>query len=819
MTSVASPVSISSQSTILEGLNDRQLQAATALTGSTLVIAGAGSGKTSVLTRRVAQLISNGVAPGSILCVTFTNKAAAEMNSRVRTLLQENGINLPFTPVWKADYTQSPLLSTFHSLGVRILREFGEEIGIRPEFNILDTDDQKKTIRRILKELNVDAKTLQPKVALYFISQCKQEMLTARESRKVSREYLPIFHQIYKKYEEELRSSHVVDFDDLLLLSYQLLSENELVRSTLHNRWKHVMVDEFQDTNQIQFEIIRLLMPPGRLKIGSDSPLVSASNTPDGFAASPLKGVQALPPDFDPVFSTSLFVVGDDAQSIYAFRGSKIDIILNFGQEYPGSGEIVLNQNYRSTQPILDLAEMILTHNPRQKKKQLFTDNPEKIDVHYYLARNEKDEAEFMVRTLYRLYAEGGSSAAKTPLNPSQEGTGDSDPASRLKIPDFAASNSAADVILDTQDSTLNESVTEPELQLDTDPESNDPIAMMFDVHLESDEMSPQNIGMNSAQLGQSMGRAHSYQGQDVWQISQYNFGNISQLNDVVVLYRTHSQSRAIEEMFLKYHVPYRLVSGTRFLDRREIKDVLAMLKYLSNGDDKVSLSRFLPLVLDGVGPKTLQKIMAYLEDFDYPLPPRHAQNVLDLFSKMQSVWLNHDNLINLTKELITVSGYTRWLKQEYPSKEDFQARMENIGELYSLMFAFDQDKTVELPQRLSAFLEHVGLMTQQEANEGDTQKPKVNLMSLHQSKGLEFETVFLVGCEDGILPHQNSFLEEKGMEEEVRLAYVGVTRAKKHLYLISADSRVQFGQIKANPTSRIIRPFLDSAVKRVGRG
>jgi len=798
---------------LLQGLNNKQLEAATTITGSVLVIAGAGSGKTSVLTKRVAYLIQQQVKPGSILCVTFTNKAAAEMNNRVRKLLIENDINLPFVPAWQIDYTQSPLLSTFHSLGVRILREFGEKLGLKKEFNILDTDDQKKLVSRILKELNVDQKNLQPKTALFFISQCKQEMLSARDSRKLSRDFLPVFHQIYKRYEEELRQSHLVDFDDLLLLTYQLLCDYQEVRTELQNRWHHVMVDEFQDTNQIQFEIIRLLMPPNRLKSTNSE-------------------------DFSSQNSTSLFVVGDDAQSIYAFRGSKIDIILNFGQEYPGCVEIILNQNYRSTQPILDLAENILTHNPKQKKKDLFTTNPEKIDVHYYLARNEKDEAEFIVRTLHKLYQGSNKKEPdqeKLENNDAQDD--DQNPASKLKMPNFSDNQASdqenefyeEDVVLDISEGNLNsdeiveiysQKSSQDNLQAKNSKNGkmeNDEfggISAMFDLHLESDDFNPYKTGTGSSSFSQTLGIA-GYKSNS-WQVPAYNFKQMPKLNEVVVLYRTHSQSRAIEEMFLNYHVPYRLVSGTKFLDRREIKDVLAMLKYLSNGEDKISLSRFLPLLMDGVGPKTLQKIMAYLEDFDFPLPPKIAQQVLELFSKLQSVWLQHDNLVDLTKELVVVSGYARYLKQEFPAKEDFDTKMENIGELYSLMFSFDQDKTTPLSTRLMSFLEHVGLMSQQEANETDMDEAKVNLMSLHQSKGLEFESVFLIGCEDGILPHQNSFLEEKGMEEEVRLAYVGVTRAKKHLYLISADSRVQFGQIKANPVSRIIRPFLDNSIKRV---
>jgi len=247
---------------IFEGLNNKQSEAIKAVDGSTLVIAGAGSGKTAVLTRRVAYLIYKGVKPGSILCLTFTNKAAREMQERVRTILESVDIYLPYVPVWVEDYTQVPLISTFHSLGVRIVREFGEELGYKKDVTILDDDEQKKIIKSIFKEKNINEKTLSPKLVSYFITQCKQELLTASNSKRLSKDYLPVFHQVYFAYEKVLKDNNSVDFDDLLLIPYIILSQNETIRSTLQHRWKHVLVDEFQDTNQPQFELIKLIIPP-----------------------------------------------------------------------------------------------------------------------------------------------------------------------------------------------------------------------------------------------------------------------------------------------------------------------------------------------------------------------------------------------------------------------------------------------------------------------------------------------------------------------------------------------------------------------------
>ncbi len=469
----------------------------------------------------------------------------------------------------------------------------------------------------------------------------------------------------------------------------------------------------------------------------------------------------------DPKHSRSLFVVGDDAQSIYGFRGSKVEIILNFESEYPGTEEIILNQNYRSTQPILNLAEQILSHNPHQKKKDLFTENKDEIDVVHYHASSDRDEAEYIIRRLQVLYGQAE-----------------------------VVEEAPADNISFEPDEMFERP------QERQKPPSSNPVSNMFDVYLDIEEFGAPSPISSSASW-------------DSWKTPVYDWKNMPQLNDCVILYRTHSQSRSLEETFLKYNLPYRLVAGVKFLERREIKDVLSMLRWLRNGDDKLSLSRFLPILLEGVGTKTLEKIFAYLEDETYPLPPKHSQQLNTLLFKLQSLWSHNSKLADMTKELIYGSGYTTYLKREFPSKDQYQARLENINELYSLMLPFDEDETLALPDKLKAFLDKISLMTTAEEEVSDKESPKINLMSLHQSKGLEFETVFLVGVEDGLLPHQNSFFEPDGLAEEVRLAYVGVTRAKKHLYLISCQSRIQFGQVKANPISRIFRPFLDKYCRR----
>jgi DNA helicase II / ATP-dependent DNA helicase PcrA len=730
------------QNKILENLNDRQLEAVTSTTGSTLVIAGAGSGKTAVLTRRGAYLIAQKTVPGEILCLTFTNKAATEMNHRLRSMLEDLEFRLAPQKPWITDYLGSPLLCTFHSLGLRLLREFGQKIDLKSTFTILDTDDQKKLVRDLIKNRNLDPKNIQPELVLYFIGICKQELLTATESRKLSKDFQDVFHQLYRDYENSLNQNQAVDFDDLILKPYLLLKEYPEIRQTLNNRWKHIMVDEFQDTNQAQFELVRFLAPEELLKQESDP--------------------------------RSLFVVGDDAQSIYSFRGSKIEIILNFEYEYKNTKTIILNQNYRSTQPILDLAEKIISINPAQKKKELFTENDDKMNVKYYLARNEQAEAEYILKQIHQTY----SKTVTTSIDHSE-----SDEISVIyDEPELLSSSTK---IWSGAKNTSNDSF----------------VTNMFDFYLEKDEHQSPYAGQKS--LPQ-------------WNIPSYDWNKVEDLDKIVVLYRTHGQSRALEEVFLRYRLPYKLASGTRFLDRKEIKDVLAILKFIQNNDDTLSLKRFLPLVLDGVGPKTMDKIIASLQNDEVELPTKSASALHEVFSVIESASTNR-SLIDFTKQILTETGYTKYMKNEYPLKDDYEARIENINELYGLMFPYDNDdfQNQPLKEKLQVFLEQVLLMSNLDNLNESEDKAKVTLMSLHQSKGLEFETVFLVGLEDGILPHVNSFDDYKGFEEEVRLAYVGVTRAKKYLHLSAAESRIQYGQIKANPVSRIFRPLLDKFAQR----
>ena len=482
----------------------------------------------------------------------------------------------------------------------------------------------------------------------------------------------------------------------------------------------------------------------------------------------------------------SLFVTGDDGQLIYSFRGSVIDLILNFEEFYPKSKEVILNQNYRSTKAILDLAEKILSLNPRQKFKELFTENPSKtLDVKYYIARNHQDEGRYIVQHLYKHFVEGDSSRVSS-VNK------DIFSAKEIRVV----------------------SIDEEYRDQQASPVSTSGISNMFDIYLDtaSDSFSTGNLWQNSSQ-----GSRYNHYNPSSWNIPKISWEKYSGLNNIAVLYRTHAQSQALEAMFNSNQLPYRLVSGTRFLDRKEVKDVIAILRFAFNSSDKLAISRFLPLILEGVGPKTLEKIIAYMEDTSYPLAPKYQDLINKTLGSISQAWLSNYPLIEFCKSLINSLGYLEYLKKNYPTKDEYDSRLENIQELYSLMLPFDTEEAANEPlyTKLGLFLERVSLMSNMD-NKQDDNTPKINLMTLHQSKGLEFDTVFLVGIEDGLLPHQNSLYEPNGLEEEVRLAYVGVTRAKNQLHLISAESRVLFGQVKAMPVSRIFRPFLDKYSKRV---
>jgi superfamily I DNA/RNA helicase len=477
----------------------------------------------------------------------------------------------------------------------------------------------------------------------------------------------------------------------------------------------------------------------------------------------------------------TLFVVGDDAQTIYSFRGSKIELILNFEKIFPNSTKIILNKNYRSSQSILNLAEQVISLNPYQFKKQLEANNTENdLVVRHYVAMNEKDEVNYILKQIIQRYGD----------------------------------NKIKQSIEEEEPQNIQPTPTNEVYYQDDKKASTDSISSMFDIYLDEDEAMEINVGQSLwGGVDRQISRVKSFG----WHLPVMDWSKINELNDCVILYRTHAQSRSIEEELLKNKIPYKLVSGVRFLERKEIKDVLSILRFIANHLDTLAMNRFMPLVIEGLGPKTLEKVRLFLSDPDYPLSPKIQDAVNNILTNFNSSLNKCDNLIELTKQVLDSCSYYSYLKKEFPSKDEFLTRTENIAELYSLMAPIDEQVEINLKDRLSIFLNQISLMTNAESSDNNEKnQPKISLMTLHQSKGLEFDSVFMVGIEDGLLPHQNSLFEPDGLEEEVRLAYVGITRAKRYLDLISADSRMQFGQVKRNPISRIFRPFLDNYTKRV---
>jgi len=576
---------------ILANLNKDQLEAVTYEGDKLLILAGAGSGKTKVLTHRAAWFIQEKkVAPSNVVLLTFTNKAANEMKERIGGLV----CDMP------------GFAGTFHSFCVRILRIDGKHIGIEPGFVIYDDIDQKELIKEILDELNLDADSYNPSSILSEISNAKSQMIGSSEYGEIAQgDYQEKVYQIYQLYEKTLKEINALDFDDILIKAVFLLRSGEEILSKWQRNFTHILVDEWQDTNKIQYTLTRLL-------VGQ---------------------------------SGNLTAVGDASQSIYSWRGADYRNINNLIKDYPGIRIINLEQNYRSTKKILEAANSIISKNLNHPVLKLWTDNPTGEKIKLYSARNGLDEASFIVNTIYRFE------------------------------------------------------------------------------------------------------RPYS---------------------DYAILYRTNAQSRVLEEALLHGGIPYRLVGGTKFYERKEIKDIISYMRVLTNPKDKTALRR-----IEKLGIRRLNKFLTF---------------------KSRLSNLGDFTTLELMDDLIRETGYLDLYKKE---SEENLARLENIKELRSVATQFSN---------LNDFLENVALVEQEESSKlkGDKNN-QVTLMTLHSAKGLEFPVVFLVGLEEGIFPHSRSLFDNAQLEEERRLAYVGITRAKEILFLTYAGQRLFFGQTTSNPPSRFI--------------
>jgi DNA helicase II / ATP-dependent DNA helicase PcrA len=686
----------------LSHLNQRQQQAVTAPLGPVLVLAGAGSGKTRVLTYRTAYIIEQGwFRPDQILAVTFTNKAAKEMQTRINDLLiQEN----------RSKLVAQPTLGTFHSIGVRILRKYIAKLGYNSSFAILDGDDQLKILKDILKDLNIP-KQFSANLFRAYISGAKNLLQTpARMDIGLEGFIQEQAGQVYARYQDYLYKQNSVDFDDLLMLPIVLFEAFPEVLRKFQEQWRYLLVDEYQDTNQAQYMFLHLLAKTG-----------------------------------------NLFVVGDDAQSIYGFRGSNIANILNFEKDYPGVQVIKLEQNYRSTKNILAAAQKVIELNSEQKPKTLWTDNSEGDKVIIEEVYDGRSEAIFVARNIVKLAS--GEEAEQIEYEPEET------PSSTFSI-------------LDTF-------------------------------------------------LAQQKRRGKLGGGFESLGIPQLPKDH-ENLSKFAVLYRTHAQSRQIEEVFIQSGIPYHIVGGVKFYERKEIKDVLAYLRLLLNPFDLVCLKRVVNLPPRGIGDKGLDVIRQFVLSQNklvtvpeamnlvqsIGLPQRQTQGLMDFFGILHKATIVPEGTIlsELLKVVIKLSGIEDYLRD---GTDQGETRIENIQELFNVTAKFDH---VPWQDGLLMFLEEVALITDLDALTDE--KNSVTMMTLHAAKGLEFDTVFFVGLEEGILPHSNSLLNPSELAEEIRLAYVGLTRARQQLFLVYAQSRQMYGSFQSNAPSRILHALPKEVIR-----
>lgn len=619
----------------LTKLNDRQIEAVKCVDGPLLVLAGAGSGKTRVLTTRIAYLISElGINPYNILAITFTNKAAKEMKGRVIDMLGDNAKRIQ--------------ISTFHSFGVTILRENYDKLGYKENFTILDSDDTLTVIKKIIKELNLDPKEYNPKAIKNRISGAKNQILSPEEYKKYANtDFEEKVTLIYEKYEKKLKANNSVDFDDLLILPINLFRTNPDVLKKYQERFQYILIDEYQDTNEAQYILVKMLSAKYK----------------------------------------NICVVGDESQSIYSFRGSNYRNILNFERDYPNCKTVLLEQNYRSTSNILDAANEVIIHNKQRKDKNLWTENGVGEKIVYHRAYDEKDEAYYVMNEIKKL---------------------------------------------------INDGVTR---------------------------------------------------------------------DRIAVLYRTNAQSRTMEESLLRENIPYKVIGSFYFYNRKEIKDLISYLKLIYNPDDDVSLTRVINTPKRGIGDKTISDLNSKAD-----LLNRSLYEVIDSgkpleFKKIIQELRNEKDNCTLT-ELVDLVLNKSGMKDELEREKtiDSEIRLENLEEFKSITRNFEESYGIV---SLEEFLLEISLVA--DMNEHKDDVDVVTLMTVHSAKGLEFDYVFIIGLEEGIFPHNNSLISDNEIEEERRLCYVAITRAKNRLWLVNALKRTIYGMDSVNPPSRFLNEIDDS--------
>jgi hypothetical protein len=613
----------------LDTLNDRQKEAVLYNEGPLLIIAGAGAGKTKTLTTKIAYLIEeNDVLPSNILAITFTNKAAKEMKDRIIRLIGSIGYQIQ--------------TSTFHSFGLKLLKENYERLGFDKNFVIMDSDDSLTIVKKILKDMDLDPKIYNPRAIRNKISSCKNELISPKAySRYTVSPYEEIVCKVYEKYQEKLMKNNAVDFDDLLILPIKLFEENKDILEKYQEQFKYILIDEYQDTNEAQYKLTKMLSEKYRL----------------------------------------ITCVGDDSQSIYSFRGANYKNILNFEKDYKDAKTILLEQNYRSTSYILNAANDVIKNNKMKKEKNLWTSRGEGNKVKYYRALSESDEAYYVVKGIKQAISNGNN------------------------------------------------------------------------------------------------------------------------YDDIAVLYRTNAQSRNLEEAMLKENIPYRVVGSFYFYSRKEIKDLLAYLRLIHNEKDNISLLRVINTPKRGIGLKTIENLTKKADEENISIYEAITSGkeleFKKIIEKLKEVSENV-TLTELIDKILTGTG----MKEELEKEEDItsEVRLENLEEFKSITKSFEEREGLI---SLEDFLLEISLVSDAEEYKDDTNR--VSLMTVHSVKGLEYKDVFIVGMEEGIFPHMNSLMESSEIEEERRLAYVAITRAKDNLTIINARRRTLFGREQVNPPSRFI--------------
>ena len=627
---------------ILKGLNDKQYEAVINTEGACLIIAGAGSGKTKVLTHKIAYLMQEkNVLPWNILAITFTNKAANEMKERIVGLV--------------GDAAQDIWMGTFHSICVRILRKFIDRIGFESSFIIFDTSDQRTMIKGCLKDLNIDDKMFTDRSVQAEISNAKNQMLdpeqySVQANGDFRREKIATIYELYQK---RLKENNAIDFDDIINYTIKILSENEDVLDYYANKFKYVLVDEYQDTNKAQFTLISL------------------------FAS----------------VHGNITVVGDSDQSIYAFRGADISNILNFEKDFKNAKIIKLEQNYRCTGNILEAANSVIKNNESKYKKKLWTENEKGNLPKVYSAENEYDEGSFIVE-----------------------------------------------------------------------------------------------------------------------QINRLRRGEYFKYSDFAILYRMNTQSRAIEDILRREDIPYKIIGGLKFYERKEIKDIISYLRLIQNPSDNLSLKRIINEPKRGIGKTSLENIETLanqnsismyevIKNADQYGLNRVFINSREFISVIEELRAKKDDLVisELIKQTLKKTGYTKALEDE--NTVEAENRIENLEEFLTVAMEFEEESA---DNGLSEFLE--GITLSSDIDNMEETDETVTLMTLHSAKGLEFPVVFLVGMEEGIFPGYKSISEQKELEEERRLCYVGITRAKQYLFLTCSKQRTIFGSTSCNPVSRFLK-------------